>query len=52
MSLEVVDTMKEKKANGSCFLGQERSADVRINATRDNNNVRNVLQNTHKKQTA
>jgi hypothetical protein len=37
-----------QKANGNCFLGQERSADGGIHATRDNN-IRHVLQNTKKK---
>jgi hypothetical protein len=35
-----------QKADGNCFLGQDRSADGGINATRDHNNVRNVLRNT------
>jgi hypothetical protein len=30
-------------ADGNCFLGQERSADGGIHATRDHNNVTNVL---------
>jgi hypothetical protein len=37
-----------QKADGNCFLGQERSADGRIHATRDHNNVRSVLRNTTK----
>jgi hypothetical protein len=37
-----------QKADGNCFLGQERSADGRIHAIRDHNNVRRVLQNTTK----
>jgi hypothetical protein len=36
------------KANGDCFLGQERSADGGIHATRDHNNIKSVLQNTKK----
>jgi hypothetical protein len=28
-----------QKANGNCFLGQERSADGGIHATKDHNNV-------------
>jgi hypothetical protein len=35
-----------QKADGNCFLEQERSADVGIHATRDHNNVRSGLQNT------
>jgi hypothetical protein len=35
-----------QKADGSCFLGQERSADAGIHATGDNNNVTTVLRNT------
>jgi hypothetical protein len=35
-----------QKADGNCFLGQERSADSVIHATRYNSNVRNVLRNT------
>jgi hypothetical protein len=35
-----------QKADGSCFLGQEMSADGGIHATRDDNNVRNVLRNS------
>jgi hypothetical protein len=37
-----------QKADGSCFLGQERSADGGIHATRDHNNFRSVLQKTEK----
>jgi hypothetical protein len=37
-----------QKADGSCFLGQERGADGGIHATRDHNKVTNVLQNTKK----
>jgi hypothetical protein len=37
-----------QKAGGSCFLGQERSADDEIHATSDHNNVRSVLRNTKK----
>jgi hypothetical protein len=32
-----------QKADGNCFLGQERSADGEICATRDHNNIRSVL---------
>jgi hypothetical protein len=32
-----------QKADGNCFLGQERNADGGIHATRDHNNVRNIL---------
>jgi hypothetical protein len=32
-----------QKADGNCFLGEERSADGGIYATRDHNNVRTVL---------
>jgi hypothetical protein len=35
-----------QKADGNCFLGQERSAGGGIHVTRDHNNVRSVLQNT------
>jgi hypothetical protein len=35
-----------QKADGICFLGQERSAYGGIHATWDHNNVRGVLQNT------
>jgi hypothetical protein len=35
-----------QKADGNCFVGQERSADGGIHATRDHNNVTNVLRNT------
>jgi hypothetical protein len=37
-----------QKADGNCFLGQERSADGRIHATRDHGNVRSVLRSTKK----
>jgi hypothetical protein len=37
-----------QKADGNCFLGQERSADVGSHATRDHNNITNVLRNTKK----
>jgi hypothetical protein len=36
-----------QKADGSCFLKQERSADGGIH-TRDNSNARSILQNTKK----
>jgi hypothetical protein len=32
-----------QKADGICFLGQERSVDGGIHATRDHTNVRGVL---------
>jgi hypothetical protein len=32
-----------QKADGTCFLGQKSSADSKINASTDHNNVRNVL---------
>jgi hypothetical protein len=32
-----------QKADGSCFLGQERSADGGIHATRHHSNIRSVL---------
>jgi transposase len=38
-----------QKANDNGFLGQEMSADGGIHATRDHNNVTNVLRNTKKK---
>jgi hypothetical protein len=34
-----------QKADDICFLGQERSADVGIHASRDPNNVTSVLRN-------
>jgi hypothetical protein len=37
-----------QKADGNCFLGQQRSADGRVHAKRDQNNIRSVLQNTKK----
>jgi hypothetical protein len=37
-----------QKADGNCFLGQERSTDSGIHATRDYNNIRSVLGNTKK----
>jgi hypothetical protein len=37
-----------QKADGNCFLGQERIADGGIRATRDHNNVRSVLRNNKK----
>jgi hypothetical protein len=36
-----------QKVDGNCFLGQEKSADGRVHATRDNNDVRNVLRTTN-----
>jgi hypothetical protein len=38
-----------QKADGNCFLGQERSADGGIHATRDHNNVTRILRNIKKK---
>jgi hypothetical protein len=35
-----------QKANSNCILGQERSADGGIHATRDHNNVNSVLRST------
>jgi hypothetical protein len=35
-----------QRADGNCFLGQERSADGGIHATRDHNNFSSVLRNT------
>jgi hypothetical protein len=35
-----------QKADDSCFLGQERSADGGIHAARDHSNVRSVQRNT------
>jgi ribosomal protein L4 len=35
-----------QKADDNCFLGQEESADGRIHAIRDHNNVKSVLRNT------
>jgi hypothetical protein len=37
-----------EKVGGDCFLGQERSADGGVHATRDHNNARSVLRNTKK----
>jgi hypothetical protein len=37
-----------QKADGNCFLGQDRSADGGIQATRDHNTVTNVLRNMKK----
>jgi hypothetical protein len=37
-----------QKADGNCFLGQERSADGGIHTTRDHNNIRSVLWSTKK----
>jgi hypothetical protein len=36
------------KADGNCFLGEERSADGGIHATNDHNNVRSTLRNNKK----
>jgi hypothetical protein len=38
-----------QKADGNCFLGQERSAYGGIHATKDHNDVRRILQSTKKK---
>jgi hypothetical protein len=35
-----------KKADGNCFLGQERNADSGIHAKKDHNNVRSAFRNT------
>jgi hypothetical protein len=35
-----------QKADGNSFLGQEKSADCGIHATREYNNVRRILRNT------
>jgi hypothetical protein len=37
-----------QKADGNCFLGQERGADGGIQATKDYNDVRSLLQNKKK----
>jgi hypothetical protein len=37
-----------QKADNNCFLGQERSFDGVIYATKGHNNVRSVLRNTKK----
>jgi hypothetical protein len=34
-----------QKADGNCFLGQEKRADGGTHITRDHNNIRNVLRN-------
>jgi hypothetical protein len=39
-------TSARKVIDGNCFLGQERSADGGIHATRDHNNITSVLRNT------
>jgi hypothetical protein len=39
-------TYAYQKADGNCFLGQERSADGGIYATRNQNNAKIVLRNT------
>jgi hypothetical protein len=38
-----------QKANGSCFLRQEMSANGELHATMDHNNTRSVLRNTKEK---
>jgi hypothetical protein len=35
-----------QKDDGNCFLGQERSVDGGIHATRDHNNITSALQST------
>jgi hypothetical protein len=45
---KVKQTSACQEADGSCFRGQERSADGGNHATRDHNNVRSVLRNTKK----
>jgi hypothetical protein len=37
-----------QKADGSCYLGEKRSADGGIHATRDHSNVKSAMQNTNK----
>jgi hypothetical protein len=37
-----------KPTDGNCFLGQERSADGGIHATRHHNNITSVFRNTQK----
>jgi hypothetical protein len=32
-----------QKADGNCFLGQQRSADGGVHAKRDQNNIRSIL---------
>jgi hypothetical protein len=41
-------TSAYQKADGICFLGQERSSDGGIYASRDCSNIRSVLQDTTK----
>jgi hypothetical protein len=41
-------TSASQKADGNCFLEQDRSTDDGINATKDHSNVRSALQNTKK----
>jgi hypothetical protein len=46
---EIVSTnIAWQKADGNCFLGQERSADGEIHASRDHNNITAVILNTKK----
>jgi transposase len=45
---EKVTTNVCQKADGSCFLGEVRCSECEIHATSDDNNVRNVLENTKK----
>jgi hypothetical protein len=35
-----------QKADGNCFLGQEKSSDGEVYATMDHSNIRSVLRNT------
>jgi hypothetical protein len=49
---EVWKNVVYKKADGSCFHGQERSADGLIRAAMDHDNVRSVLRNKKKLLTA
>jgi hypothetical protein len=37
-----------QKADGNCFLGQERIADGGLHATGDHTDIRSVLRNTKK----
>jgi hypothetical protein len=37
-----------QEADGNCFLGQERSVDAGIHATRDHNNVTGVMRTLNK----
>jgi hypothetical protein len=48
ISQNVLNKVVCRKADCNCSLGQERSADGGIHATRGHNNVRSVLRNTKK----